>query len=76
MHSVLSGIVSRELTAELRSRRHTRLAVPPELLSHFVVSTYVSVLTWWLNSTNPVPPKDIDAAYRRLVLPCLASLFE
>ena len=76
IHSVLSGIVSREVAAELRSRKHTRIAVPPELLSHFVVSTYVSVLTWWLNSTNPVPPKDIDAAYRRLVLPCLASLFE
>ena len=32
-------------------------------------------MTWWLNGRSPVPPKDIDAAYRELVLPCLALTF-
>lgn len=76
IHSVLSGIVSRELKRELQNRKHADIPVSPELLAHFLVSAYVSALTWWLNSKNPASPKEIDAAYRRLVLPCLASLFE
>ena len=75
IHSVLTGIVSRELKLELQIRKDASIPVAPELVTHFLVSAYISVLTWWLNSKNPVPPKDIDAAYRRLVLPCLESLF-
>lgn len=75
IHSMLSGIVSRELRTELQNRKHARIPISPELLAYFLVSTYVSVLTWWLNSRNPVPPKDINAAYRNLVLPCLGSIF-
>ena len=75
IHSVLAGIVWRELKLELQSRKRWNGPISPELLTHFLVSTYISVLTWWLNSKNPVPPKDIDVAYRHLVLPCLASIF-
>ena len=75
IHSVLAGIVSRELKLQLQSRKRVGVPVSPELLAHFVVSTYTSVLAWWLNSKNPVSPKEIDAAYRRLVLPALASIF-
>lgn len=76
IHSVLAGIVSRELKRELQGRKHAQFPVSPELLAYFLVSAYVSVLTWWLNSKNPVSPKDIDAAYRHLVLPGLASIFK
>ena len=73
IHSVLAGIVSRELSLELRNRKIRDVHVSPALLAHFLVSTYTSVLTWWLNSKNPVSPTDIDLAYRHLVLPSLAS---
>jgi len=75
IHSVLAGIVSRELKLELQRRKRASIPVSPELLTHFLVSAYTSVLTWWLNSRNPVSPEEIDAAYRRLVVPCLASIF-
>ena len=75
IHSVLAGIVWRELNLELQNRKRGKSTVSPELLAHFLVSTFISVLTWWLNGKNPVPPKDIDVAYRQLVLPCLASTF-
>jgi len=74
IHSVLAGIVSRELNLELQSRKRASIPVSPDLLTHFLVSSYTSVLAWWLNSRNPVSPKDIDAAYRHLILPCLASI--
>jgi hypothetical protein len=75
IHSILTGIVSRELKLELQRRKRSDSPISPELLTHFLVSTYISVLTWWLSAKNPVLPKEIDIAYRHLVLPCLGSLF-
>lgn len=75
IHSVLAGIVWRELKLELQRRKRANFSVSVELLAHFLVSTFISVMTWWLNSKSPVSPKEIDVAYRRLVMPCLASLF-
>ena len=75
IHSILLAIVQRELKQELQTRKRSNLPVSPELLADFLVSTYTSVLSSWLNSRNPVPAKDIDVAYRHLVLPCLASMF-
>ncbi len=76
IHSVLATMVSREVKLELQRGKRGSSAVSAELLTHFLVSTYTSVLTWWLNSRNPMPPKEIDLAYRQLVSPCLASIFE
>ena len=76
IHSVLAGLVGKEVEMEFRRRRRANRAVSPELLSYFLVSTYISVMSWWLKAKNPVPPKEIDAAYRHLVLPCLASTFD
>lgn len=74
LHSALVGVIQPEVKAQLRERLSEHCPVSPELLTQFLVSTYLSVLTWWLNSKNPLPPKAIDAAYRQLVLPCLASI--
>jgi AcrR family transcriptional regulator len=75
IHSALGGIIGPEVKAAMQRRKHAECAVSPELLTHFLVSTYISVLTWWLHARNPVPPKEINEAYRQLVLPCLASVF-
>ena len=75
IHSALIAVIGQEVKMELQRRKRGNCPVSPELLAHFLVSTYISVLTWWLKSKNPVPPKDIDVAYRHLVLPCLASIF-
>src|SRR5260370_14597868 len=75
IHSVLAGIVWRGLKLELQTRKRGNCPSSTERLTQFLMSTYISLLTWWLNSKNPVPPKDIDVAYRHLVVPCLASIF-
>lgn len=76
LHSALLGVIQPEVKAQLQERVSGHCPVSPELLTHFLVSTYVSVLTWWLNSKAPISSKAIDAAYRQLVIPCLASIFE
>ena len=75
IHGALTAVIGQELKSELQKRKREGCPTSPELLTHFLVATFISVMTWWLNARNPAPPKDIDAAYRRLVLPCLASIF-
>jgi len=75
IHSALVAVVDREVRMEFRKRKRGNCPLSPELLTHFVVSTFISILTFWLNARNPVPPAEIDAAYRGLVLPCLAATF-
>jgi hypothetical protein len=75
IHSALIGVIGQEVKMELQRRKRANCPVSPELLTHFLESTLISVLIWWLNAKNPVAPKDIDVAYRNLVLPCLASIF-
>ena len=76
IHSMLAGFVGKEVEMEFQRRKPVSRAISPELLTYFLVSSYVSVMTWWLKVKNPVAPKEIDAAYRQLVLPSLASIFE
>jgi AcrR family transcriptional regulator len=75
IHSVLVALIDQEIKTDLQRQKRENCPISPKLLTHFLASTYISVLTWWLNSKNPIPPKDCDAAYRQLVLPCLASIF-
>lgn len=47
--------------------------IPFELFIYYLGSTFMSVMTWWLNHRNPPPPKEIDGLFRDLVTPTLAA---
>lgn len=74
IHSALAEVIGHKVKAAMHRREQVN-PVSAELLTHFLVSTFVSVLTWWLRAKNPMPPKEINQAYRQLVLPTLASIF-
>lgn len=44
-----------------------------ELFVHFLGAAFMSVMTWWFNYRVPLPPKEIDALFRELVIPTLAA---
>lgn len=75
LHSVLTEVVIREIESQLQRRKQSKSPVSAELLTQFLVSTFISTLNWWITSKNALTPKEINAAYRQLVLPCLASIF-
>jgi AcrR family transcriptional regulator len=75
IHSALTGVIGQEVKAAMQRRKQESGPVTADLLTHFLVSTYISVLTWWLHAKNPMPAKGINEAYRQLVLPSLASIF-
>ena len=75
IQSALIAVVSPEVKQQFQKRKVGDCTVSPELLTYFLVSTYISVLNWWLNTKNSLQPREIDQAYRQLVMPCLASIF-
>lgn len=75
IHSALEGVIGQEVRAAVQRRKLGNGPVSAELLTYFLVSTYISVLTWWLSAKTPSAPREINEAYRQLVLPCLAAIF-
>jgi AcrR family transcriptional regulator len=46
-----------------------RTPVPQELIVHYLVSSYLGTLTWWVNHDMPCSPEEILEMYHRLTLP-------
>jgi AcrR family transcriptional regulator len=44
-----------------------RQAVPPDILTHHLVSAFMSLLIWWLDHDLPHPPERMDQIYRQLI---------
>ena len=47
--------------------------VPASLLADYVVSTFILVLNWWVDSRSTLSPREVDGVFRSLVLPPLAG---
>lgn len=58
---------------EFLKRKRVDPEIPVELFVHFLASTFMSTLSWWLNQKNPVPPKKMDAVFRALIMPVITS---
>lgn len=73
--STLKRIVADVLAAGLRRRKDgSSPDIPREALVCFIVDAFFSILRWWLRQAASQPaPADVDALFRRLVLPALNS---
>jgi AcrR family transcriptional regulator len=68
MPVVLGNLVRGKSRPRSRSYMKGDTEIPYDLLVHFVISTFVSLVSWWLDSPDPLPPKEIDTIFRALVL--------
>lgn len=48
--------------------------VPASLLADYVVSTFILVVNWWVDSRSTLSPREVDDLFRSLVFPALAAL--
>jgi len=44
-------------------------SIPPELLAHYVASSFIALLTWWIDNNYPFPAEQINDYFRKLVEP-------
>src|SRR5216684_2989666 len=64
IRQILSDLVRNELAAT--DGKNAADNVPRELVVQYVVGAFMAVMTWWLDGGAKLPPKRIDAMFRRL----------
>lgn len=77
MHERLQHAITELIEDEVRTalrRRRTESHASPELLVHWIASTFALVLDWWVESNSPLPARDADRLFRGLIEPSLAEL--
>jgi AcrR family transcriptional regulator len=63
IRQILSDLVRNEFAT---IGKNSADSIPRELIVQYVVGAYMPVLTWWLDGGAKLPPKRIDAMFRRL----------
>ena len=63
IRQILSDLVRNEFAATVG--KHSA-DVPRELVVQYVVGAFMAVMTWWLDGGAKLPPKRVDAMFRRL----------
>lgn len=48
--------------------------VPPELLAHYAASSFIAMLTWWIDNNYPLSAEQMNEYYRQLVEPGTSAL--
>jgi AcrR family transcriptional regulator len=76
LQKVLAELIADDVSKDFQGRRKTAGQVPPDLLVQYVASTFILVLNWWVESTSPLPPKEVNDLFRALILPTLAATLE
>jgi len=71
MEEMLVQIIKKE--AKPIFKKGGQADVPFELFTHTVGSAFWAVMTWWLDQEAPLPPTRINAIFRDLIIPTLAS---
>jgi AcrR family transcriptional regulator len=61
----IRDVLAEFVREELPSRQDA--AIPRELEREFVLSAFLSVLTWWLKRTPELAPSDVEALFRQLL---------
>ena len=64
IRQILSDLVRNEFAAT--TDKNSADTVPRELVVQYVVGAFMAVMTWWLDGGAKLPPKRIDAMFRRL----------
>ena len=67
----LTALIRQECKAEIHRLKEASSDVPVDLFVHFLASTFMSVLTWWLDRRSRLSPQQIDEVFRSLVLPSI-----
>jgi hypothetical protein len=49
IRGALAAVIRQEGKTEFQKRKRDDCPVSPDLLTHLLVSTFISVMTWWLN---------------------------
>jgi AcrR family transcriptional regulator len=76
LQEVLSEMISDDLKKSIPRRQSGTSRVPLELLVEYIASTFILVLNWWVEGSDPVPAGEVNELFRAFVRPTLAGIWE
>lgn len=71
IEELLAELIRKEAKPLFKKKGTTDISF--DLFVYFLASSFMSVMTWWLNQEPPVPPEKINALFREIVMPTLAA---
>lgn len=75
LQRVLAQLIADDVRKDFQSRRKPAGQIPGDLMVQYVASTFILVLNWWVESSSPLPPREVNDLFRALILPSLASIW-
>lgn len=75
LHEHLRKVLAELIAGDVRKnpRNGRKGQIPPDLLIHYIASTFILVLNWWIDSRSRLRPREVNELFRSLVLPILAG---
>jgi AcrR family transcriptional regulator len=64
IRQILSDLVRNELATTVDKKSVD--VIPREVVVQYVIGAFMAVMTWWLDGGAKLPPRQIDAMFRRL----------
>jgi AcrR family transcriptional regulator len=73
---VLSELIADDIEKVRQGRRRSAGQLPSELIVHYIASTFVLVLNWWVESDLPLSATEVNALFRTLTIPTLSACLD
>jgi len=76
VHQHLRRVLADEIRDEVEQALHQadgRTAIPADLATEHIVTTFILVLNWWVNSRSRLSAREVDDVFLALVVPALTS---
>ena len=68
----LSNLLLEHMKVQLANQKNSP---PAEIVAHYISSTFISLLTWWLDTDSTYSAEEMNEFYLRLVQPGIEELF-
>jgi len=74
IHKYLTALMREHFKSQFSERKG--LQVPPDVLAHYMVSSFMALLTWWLDHNVPYPAERMNDMYRQLTQPGITAILQ
>ena len=73
LRRVLSNKVRDDVRQALQDGDGLKSAIPSDLAAEYIVTTFILVLNWWVESSSPLSAREVDDLFLALVVPAVTS---
>ena len=73
LRRVLSHTIRDDLRQALQAGNGVTSSIPADLAAEYIVTTFILVLNWWVESSSSLSAREADDLFLRLVVPSVTS---